>query len=159
MRGQGLAYLGLRLAAGGAARRVCACGKKKTGKCPYSALRICFVSRDAFSHAACFRLVSFDDAAAAVRRTVFLHVTVATRLARGALRRRAAVCFLRSRVSACLLGRLVLCRHVCRFGGPTSFERQPLDCCATDTPAKLEDFVGLVIVVQFRYGVRLRIDV
>lgn len=45
--------------------------------------------------------------------------------------------FLRSRVSACLLGQLVLCWHVCRFGGPTSFERQPLDCCATDTPAKL----------------------
>lgn len=76
--------------------RCCAEGmcmwEKKTGKCPYSALRICFVSRDAFSHAACFRLVSFDDAAAAVRRTVFWHVTVATRLARGALRRRAAVC-------------------------------------------------------------------
>ena len=37
MRGQGLAILGLRLAAGGTVRRVCAYGKKTPRKCPYTA--------------------------------------------------------------------------------------------------------------------------
>ena len=58
MRGQGLAILGLRLAAGGTVRRVCAYGKKTLRKCPYSALRICSVARDAFSRAACVCFVS-----------------------------------------------------------------------------------------------------
>ena len=84
--------------------------KKTPGKCPYSALRICSVSRDAFSRAACFCFVTFDDTASAVRRTVFLNVGVATRLACGALRRCAAVFIFCSRVSKCLLGRFGLMR-------------------------------------------------
>ena len=89
MRGQGLAILGLRLAAGGTVRRVCAYGKKK-------------------------HLANVHTAPCAYVRS---HV----------MRSRAGA-------SAALASLL--------------FERQQLDCCATDTPAKLEDFVGLVKVVQ-----------
>ena len=148
MRGQGLAILGLRLAAGGTVRRVCAYGKKNTWQ----------MSIQRLAHM--FRLTW-----CVLARCLFLFCFVWRRGCRcpadGRLERhRCHATSLRCSAPLRLRLYLLLARFgvsvgtVWSYAGTSAavasllFERQQLDCCATDTPAKLEDFVGLVKVVQ-----------